>query len=320
MCIHDDDDDRLTVGDAATAILMALALLLCAAVVTGCEYQKPPSSAKAATLCPAGGCVDCKCQDCKADCAKKIVPTTTFPEIVALGKKMRAEAEQDSEEQPLAIKAEPTIEAGNLLLLEATGNYSNLKWRCLPPTKNFASDGKKAYFCAPTAGTWHIVLSGWDGSDVGDAIHEVTVTGGPAPPPGPQPKPVPSLKPLAAKWIATVQSPNKYAEAQGLAAAYEGIAAAVSAGTLKGNDAIVAELASKTRETLGLLAIPHWLPVLSPLRDELNARQAAGTLDPAQCIRELAEALKEVKPAVAPAPQPAKASTPTSRTQAQRAA
>lgn len=262
-------------------------------------------------LCPKGDCKgDCGCSVCKGKCSKKI----------------EAAADLD-----ISIDGPQTASAGNLVRLKAVGDYAILRWRVVPASDNFevVDGGKRAFFCSPVGGTYTFLLFGSDGKDAATAELVLTIEGGPSPPPGPgpgpTPKPVVSLKALATKWLASVNSPNKAAEAQALATAYEAIAAQVSAGALTKPDDIIAAIGAKTRETLGLLALPHWMPVLEPLRAELNEREKTGPLKYDEILRDLAAALREVKPpAVVPvAPQPAKAAparTPNSRTQAQRAA
>jgi len=232
---------------------------------------------------------------------------------------------------PLKIAGPETADAGTLVRLSVEGGeYPLLRWRCVPKSDNFevVEAGKRAFFTSPAGGAFTFILTASDGKEMADAELVLTIAGpvppGPTPPgPGPTPPPVTPLKTLAKGWLAKVNSPNKAAEAAALAMGYEAIAAQISAGALSKPDDVIAAIASKTRETLGLLALPYWLPLLEPVRTELNNRQKAGPIDYAAILRELSEALREVKPDAAPAPQPAapvKAGTPTAKSQAQRRA
>jgi hypothetical protein len=110
-----------------------------------------------------------------------------------------------------------------------------------------------------------------------------SVTPTPGPTPGPGPKPViPSLTTAAKEWVTLVKKTPKYTDsevkidAEKLAESFSSIAAAIAAGTLKDQNAILK--ATKESNDSAISNREEWLPWFKKLSDHLSAANKDGTI------------------------------------------
>lgn len=110
-----------------------------------------------------------------------------------------------------------------------------------------------------------------------------SVTPTPGPTPGPGPKPVvPTLTTSAKEWVTLVKKTPKYSDtdiksdASKLADSFSGIAAAIAAGTLKDQNAILK--ATKESNDSAISNREEWLPWFKKLSDYLSTANKDGSI------------------------------------------
>lgn len=155
----------------------------------------------------------------------------------------------------------------------------------------------------PCGDRWMLVLAVHDASGLHQCVFVVSPAAGPGPEPGPGPGPGPApepLPPLAKRSLdlAMALPPAERAMAVPLAASIEGVAARISAGTVKTVEEAMAAMRESNRSTLGSHA-EAWRPWAEGIKRELDALYDAGKLktleEHATAFRQIAQGLRQVK-------------------------
>lgn len=219
---------------------------------------------------------------------------------------------------------------GDILVLDASESVADhFHWVVTPelpdgrPTILVLEEGRKCLVCS-VPGTWTVVLAASNDEGVDQLKWTVTVGGepgpGPAPPPGPDPDPEPAPGPdpeptppepdlppgiygithFARDQARAVNSPNRATESAAVAAGFESVAAAISAGTLTRPNLILAALLEANRAALGTeAALRAWIPCGTAIGKQLQALYQSGRLTGpeawASVLLEVALGLRAVK-------------------------
>lgn len=167
-----------------------------------------------------------------------------------------------------------TARVGQLVVLDASESYvDNFKWESPDSVDNFIviEGGKRAFFSAEKAGTYHFWVAGALDETV-DLDHVcIQVDGG-----GPAPQPV-GLEARVRQWLKLVKSENWKSEAEALGASFQSLSAQISAGVIRTPDDVIKATTISNRSALGN-SISDWEGFGQELRKELNGLRDAGKL------------------------------------------
>lgn len=177
---------------------------------------------------------------------------------------------------------------GDILVLDGSESIADFfAWTVLPelpnkrPTILVLEGGRKCLVCSvPGVYTVIFTVANDEGIDQLKWVVTVGPQPGPTPPPGPNPEPGPSPEPDPApvppepslpdgvyklpvfardQALALVVSPNRAMQAAAVAGGLEGVAAAISAGTLTLPNHILAAVLAANRDALGEAGLRDWL-------------------------------------------------------------
>ncbi|TWU12848.1 hypothetical protein CA54_16740 [Symmachiella macrocystis] len=208
--------------------------------------------------------------------------------------------------------------AGDILILDASGSVGDcFAWQVSPelpgemPTIEIVDGGRRCVVCSVT-GRYTVFLAVSNAAGVSLARWTVDVLDdtGPPVPPGPSPPvPVPPSPPgpapdrfgiarVAYDAAQLVQSPNRAAESAAIASGLEGVAAAIAAGTLRGDQEILDAVLSSNNQALGA-SVPLWVGWGQTIGERLRTIYMSGMLkgpgDWAALALEVAGGMKAVK-------------------------
>lgn len=200
---------------------------------------------------------------------------------------------------PKAVIAGPTqANPGDLVILDGSGSTAvGFAWVLTDSDKSFlpVEDGRKVVFASGSAGRYTFVLVAATADDpekplIDIARHTVTVgqppNPGPEPtPPGPNPEPLPPGRFGLATWardsvgasLAAMNAAQRSQSAALLAGSFEGIAAAIAAGTIKTLDEVNAKTKASNVAALGAY-LTNWQPWSALLNAKITALDDGGQL------------------------------------------
>lgn len=204
---------------------------------------------------------------------------------------------------------------GDLVVLDASSSQAlGYAWVLADSDKSFlpVDGGQRLVFATGAAGRYTFVLVAANANEQGQpavalATHVLTIGSGPDPNPGPDPPaPNPPLPPgrfdlarQARDWITQVKlsAADRARTARLIASAFEGVAAAAAAGTVRSIDDALAQLRASNRAALSSAEYSAWQSGWNPSFNAAMTRlDDAGQLktlaDTAEAFREIATGLK----------------------------